>query len=243
MKWIDATNLEQWAGTIQGREEIAELVASLVRASAKSISAYRFPTGSFAQLPGYDGLLEAESSPPWVPGGVSVWEFGTSEDPEKKATKDYKTRKENPRNVTPAATTFIFVTPRVWKGDSRTDWVAERTAESFWKDVRVIDGIDLEAWLGAHDGVASRFATQVLRIMPPPDVRSASDFWDGYAARSKVRLTEKVVIAGRADEVVRVRQALATESGRLVSMPIRETRRWRLCLPQFARATKKRGHS
>ena len=72
MKWITAPDLERWAGKISSRQDLAELVGSLVRARAKGIAAYRFPTGDFAQLPGYDGLLEAEAAPPWVPPGLSV---------------------------------------------------------------------------------------------------------------------------------------------------------------------------
>lgn len=90
MKWVTATDLDQWAGRVPSRQELSDLVASLIRARAKTIGTFRFPTGDFAQLPGYDGLLEAEEAPEFVPGGVSVWELGTGEDPQAKATKDFK---------------------------------------------------------------------------------------------------------------------------------------------------------
>ena len=112
MKWITATNLEQWAATIGSRTELSGMIAALVRASAKEIGAYRFPTGDFAQLPGYDGFLDVKGVPPWIPNGLSVWEFGTGEDPEAKAANDYDQRTKNPRNVDPASATFVFVTPR-----------------------------------------------------------------------------------------------------------------------------------
>src|SRR6266508_2909747 len=104
MKWITALDLERWAASISSRQDLAELLGSLIRARAKGIAAYRFPSGDFAQLPGYDGLLEAEAAPPWVPQGVSVWELGTGEDPEEKATGDYENRTKNPRNVNPSET-------------------------------------------------------------------------------------------------------------------------------------------
>jgi hypothetical protein len=214
MKWITATNLDQWAETVASRVELSELVASLVRARAQAIGAYRFPTGDSAQLPGYDGLLEAEGAPPWVPTGTSVWEFGTGAAPRAKATEDYDNRTTNPRTVTPADTTFVFVTARRWASADKADWINERQA-SPWKKVVAIDAVDLEAWLDDHDAVAARFATENLRIMPPEDVRSAQSFWDEYAAGVKGRLTEQVVVAGRRDEAETVRNSLRSIPTRL----------------------------
>jgi hypothetical protein len=103
----------------------------LVRASAKNIAAYRFPTGDSSELPGYDGILEAEAVPPWVPGGKSVWEFGTGDDPQDKATSDFNKRKKNPDvDVVPAETTFVFVTARVWHDESRARWIEARKGSS-----------------------------------------------------------------------------------------------------------------
>jgi hypothetical protein len=47
--------------------------------------------------------------------------------------------------VDPAMTTFVFVTPRRW--NAKTKWLKTRRAEKFWRDVRVLDVDDLEAWL------------------------------------------------------------------------------------------------
>jgi hypothetical protein len=87
MQWVTAPQLAYWAETtLASRHDLSRLVADLVRASAKNIAAYRFPTGDSSELPGYDGTLEAERVPPYVPGGKSVWEFGTGDDPQEKAS-------------------------------------------------------------------------------------------------------------------------------------------------------------
>jgi hypothetical protein len=59
MKWIEARHLASWAERIDARIRLSEIIAKLVRASAASISAFRFPTGDSAQIPGYDGRLTA----------------------------------------------------------------------------------------------------------------------------------------------------------------------------------------
>jgi hypothetical protein len=91
--------------------------------------------------------------------------LGTSEDPQDKATKDYKNRTDDPRNVNPAETTFVFATPRPF-GEEETKkqkWIEERKKQGVWADIRIVDGIDLEAWLEEHEAVAARFATQVAQ--------------------------------------------------------------------------------
>jgi hypothetical protein len=80
MKWIEARQLATWAERIDARIRLSEIVAKLVRASAASISAYRFPTGDSAQIPGYDGRLTAipaDNYRAFLPEGDSVWEWGT----------------------------------------------------------------------------------------------------------------------------------------------------------------------
>ena len=44
-----------------------------------------------------------------------------------------------------AECTFVFVTPRNWKG--KTDWAKGKNANGDWKAVRAFDASDLEQWL------------------------------------------------------------------------------------------------
>jgi len=70
MNWVTALNLEQWAARIGARTQLSELVSRLVRATAKDIQSFRFPTGDSAQIPGYDGRLTAVGVPPYIPDGI-----------------------------------------------------------------------------------------------------------------------------------------------------------------------------
>ncbi len=199
MKWIRAANLKQWAdNTVLSRTALSELVSSLVRASAPSPKSFFFPTGDSAQLKGYDGRLESDGAPPYVPEGKSVWEFSTEADVPGKANRDYEARKENPRGAVPAETTFIFVTPRVW--EKADEWEKAKNDEKLWKDVRVLTGVDLEGWFEQSPAVAAKVASRLLEIMPNHGARSTDEFWDEYASQFEPSLAEAVLLAGRSDQ-------------------------------------------
>ena len=214
MKWITVTDLERWSGTLGARTELPGLVKDLIRASVRDIRAFRFPTGDSAQLPGWDGRLASPNEYLYVPGGDSVWEMGTPVDYLRKANEDYRKRSKNPGAVDPATTTFVFVTPRRWRGDPTIEgWTNEKLAERVWKDVRVIDGAVLEDWLEQCPAVAARVAREMLPVMPATGVQSTDEFWDDYAFRFNPALTEKVLLASRQDQAAQLVNQLAANSG------------------------------
>ncbi len=83
------------------------------------MSDYDFPTDDSAQRPGYDGRLTANPAhgfEQYLPGGNSVWEFGTTENILEKINEDYETRTTTPgEGVVPAETTLVLVAGRSWK--------------------------------------------------------------------------------------------------------------------------------
>lgn len=202
MKWITALDLDRWADTTGARIALSELVSSLIRASSADIRSFRFPTGDSAQIPGYDGRLTAVGVPPYLPDGDSVWEFGVGQDYLDKANEDFRQRTEAPGAVVRNQTTFVFVTPRRWDRPkpSIEDWRNEKRSQSDWKDVRVIDGIALEDWLGQHPAVAAQAARTILSIMPRIGARSIEEFWAEYSARFKPTLTKEVLLCGREEQ-------------------------------------------
>jgi hypothetical protein len=207
MKWITANQLEDWADkSVLSRTDLSELVSSLVRASATRPNSFHFPTGDSAQMHGYDGSLESEGAPPFVPEGSSVWEFSTEDGPAGKAERDYQARIKDPRGRVPAETSFVFVTPRKW--EDRDRWALEKKKEKLWKDVRVIHSVDLEEWLERNTAVAARMAWKLLGLMPSTGVRSTDEFWDEYASRFAPPLTEQVLLAGRATQASSLLQQL-----------------------------------
>jgi hypothetical protein len=208
MKWITATDLKNWSATVSARYALSELVANLVRATAKNQTAFRFPTGDSAQLPGYDGLLEAEDSPPYVPGGVSVWEFGTAQDPDKKATDDFRKRTKNPLSVRPEDTTFVLLTTRSFPDSQQ--WIQDRLNEGVrWRAVKVIDAVGLENWLERCPAVALSFGRSIGKL-PKSGVQSVEEFWADYEGRTAPPLKEEVLLAGRSEQAQRLLELLSS---------------------------------
>lgn len=199
MRWVTATNLQQWADTLQARTSFPALVADLIRATAANITDIRFPSGDKGQVRGFDGVLDAIGIPPYVPDGRSIWEFGVTAGAAGKASSDYEKRTEQVDEAARKETTFVFVSPRTWDSpkEKLPDWVQAKRELGEWKDVRYIDGAMLEDWLSDCPAVAARWARYELRLVPSVGIRSIDEFWEEFSNRFSPALVEQVPLAGR----------------------------------------------
>lgn len=214
MHWITANDLQRWGAGIQARTELPGLIKQLLLASIADMTRLRFPSGDNAQLPGWDGILEARPSASfkaYVPDDISAWEIGTDQKVERKAEADYRKRTADPGpGVDPFETTFVFVTPHIWTG--ATAWVAAKKADSAWKDVRVIDAIQLEDWFLLCPAVAARFARE-NGFAPVTGALSVAEFWETYSRRFDPPLKEAVLLAGREAKSRELLGSLAERAG------------------------------
>lgn len=176
MRLIQQSHLDRWAGSITTRATLPYWVGRLILATVERPLEFRFPSHDNIGMPGYDGRLHIViAAPPFVPGGISVWEMGISEDVQKKANFDYRKRSSGnfatvssrtraTADVSHRDTTFVFVTPRKWP--DKYHWIRERKNDAVWRDVRVIDGEDLLQWLEHSPAVSLDFCSE-LGISPP----------------------------------------------------------------------------
>lgn len=217
MKWITATNLEQWADTLPARTNFPGLIADLIRASASEISGIRFPSGDKGQVRGFDGVLEASGVAPYIPDGRSIWEFGVTEGAAGKASGDYKKRTEQVDEAIRKQSTFVFVSPRTWDNPKQklADWVKEKRDLGEWRNVEYLDGVVVEAWLAEHPAVASRYAKYELKLMPALGARSTDEYWEEFANRFSPALVEDVLLAGRESQAKGLLQKLNDGTSRL----------------------------
>ncbi len=210
MKWITARHLETWAGTTQGPSSLPGLVGALIRGTVSDIGHYRFPEGDKGRVRGFDGVVETAVTSPFVPDGRSIWEFGAEKAISTKARKDFETRSKEIDEDKRRTMTFVFVTPQTW--DTPTvklhDFVDALKAEYVWKDVRLIDGVQLETWLEERPAVASKWARQVIGNYPKDGALSTDEYWEFYSRRFDPPLTEDVVLAGRERAAETLIQAL-----------------------------------
>ena len=134
MKWVNTTDLRQWANRRNCQETLPELVRKLIRVTSNSIQSIKFPSGENVLIGGWDGILIVTEETEYLPKGISLWEFGANSDVKGKADEDYEKRSKNPIRFNPAECTYVFVTPLLW---SKSDeWVEEKKKDEFGKTLK-----------------------------------------------------------------------------------------------------------
>ncbi|WP_096527549.1 HigA family addiction module antitoxin [Candidatus Nitrosoglobus terrae] len=175
---IQANDLVNWfTTTIPARTKLAVLLRTLVHSTGHDLQKVDFPGNDDAERPGWDGLIESDSGTPWIPLGISGWEFGVTENIKSKADSDFAKSVKAISTADQKEIAFVFVTPRRWPG--KTAWVAEMKARRRWRDVRVYDASDLEQWMEQSIAAQTWFANQTNR--PSDGVRTLERCWDDWA--------------------------------------------------------------
>ncbi|MBK7243814.1 MAG: hypothetical protein IPH98_08140 [Saprospiraceae bacterium] len=175
MKWIDSTDLRNWANRRDCQETLPHLVRKLIRATSNTIQSIKFPSGESVLLGGWDGILEVTEETVYLTAGTSLWEFGASKEPKGKADDDYAKRSDNPLGYDPSESTFIFVTPRLWK--NAEDWVNEKKKDGIWKDIKVYNSEALEEWIETAPTIGSWLAKHIGKY-PHGGIQPTDDFWE-----------------------------------------------------------------
>jgi transcriptional regulator with XRE-family HTH domain len=208
VRFIEATDLEQWADRRDGQDTLPELISRLILAGLGQSARLRFPSQDSVQIGGWDGVCEAEEAIQYVPAGWSAWEIGAQRTGIKaKADSDYNRRTSDPQGLVLAETTFLFVTPRRWK--TRSTWVRTRAGEQKWKDVKVYDADDLVHWIELYPQVGEWLA--VLVGKRPPGLRQLEETWREWSLSTQMPMTTDLVLAGRDEEAARALRWLHDE--------------------------------
>jgi hypothetical protein len=194
MKWIDSTDLRNWANRRNCQDTLPQLVRKLIRATSNSIQSIKFPSGENVLIGGWDGILEVTEETEYLPAGISLWEFGANKDPRGKADDDYEKRTKNPLGFNPTESTFIFVTPRLWtKGE---EWITEKKKDAIWKDIKVINAELLEEWIEVAPTVGAWLSKHIGNF-PEGGIQPTDDFWDEWSAGTKFQLIPDILLGGR----------------------------------------------
>ncbi|WP_337044962.1 HigA family addiction module antitoxin [Emticicia sp. 17c] len=182
---ILASEIEQWASSIKARTRLAVFLRTLIHSSGIVPSKVNFNGNDNGERPGWDGFIIASEGTPWIPEGVSGWEFGCNQDIKTKADGDYiKSIKANNKSERESIT-FVFVTPHKWSG--KDNWIKENNAKGQWKDVRAYDASDLEQWVSQSIAGQTWFANEIKRTLSL-GTRSLDKCWDDWARVSEPSL-------------------------------------------------------
>jgi hypothetical protein len=202
---IPAANLADWADRVESDRQLASLVRHLVLGSGAKIRECRFLTNEETNTSGWDGIVTAETEGLYVPAQNSRWELSKEKAVVAKAERDISERSANPGELQFSETTYVAVTPRRWpgrkidgrkqsSGDYKKAWAEEKKAKYGWKDVRVIDAIDLAAWIAAVPGAAIWLAQLMGRRVT--GATSLLAHWNELSTL-RVGLIPEIFLAGR----------------------------------------------
>ena len=195
---FDSSEIVNWTDRPDAPHVLPELVRRLILATIPLPKFLDMPSGSSVRMPGWDGLLSVSEGNPWIPAGVSAWEFSCEKIPKQKADRDYEKRKENPQGEIASETTFVFVTTRRFR--NKRAWMNDRRQESHWRDVRALDADDLIACLGQAPAVAGWLA-RIIGKLPETGVVPLDEWWEEWSSATQPQIIPELVIAGRSAEV------------------------------------------
>jgi hypothetical protein len=218
MRWITARDISEWGAS--ERENVPSLLNDLIRATVPEVVSIRFPSGSAGQIRGYDGHLRTTAPHDVVPGGDSFWEIGTEGKYLGKVKKDYDEKTKNTDQKLARNATLIVVTTRVWDQKTGANSLEQTTHDlkspGEWADVRILDAVQIEQWLGRCPSVAARWAPKIGQL-PETGVRGLEDFAREFRESFDVDVpfSDAVLLAGREKERDRLHEFLNGSSNLL----------------------------
>jgi hypothetical protein len=212
---ITAKQIAEWATTAGAQRTLPKLVRRLVNLTATTTQ-LAMPSGESTSEPGWDGEVHSPSGNAWVPAGHSCWEVSCESGVTAKANKDFKKRTEAYPQQYRATRSYIFVTPRKWRG--KATWVAAKRAKANWLDVRAYDADDLEQWLENSSAVALAFAEETG--LAGPGVESLKSYLQQWLAQTRPALTAQALLTGRADQSVQLLERIQRASPQAPPTPV-----------------------
>lgn len=185
---IRAKHIDTWAQSMDARSLLPALLRRLVNSTGAEISHSDFPAYDNSERKGWDGRVESENVTPWVPHGISGWEFSCNKNPTSKANSDYEKRTQNTAEEERENTTFIFVTPHNWS--SKENWIKAKKEKDDWKDVRAYDANDLEQWLELSVSGQVWLADKIG--IPQGGCRTLDDYWNFWSETADPPISQKI---------------------------------------------------
>jgi hypothetical protein len=210
---VTTGDLAAYAESRPAEEYIPELVSRLIKEVVSDLSRCRIPHTDAIGLPGPDGIVETvKGALPFVAPGVSYWEIGTGDDPQGKATEDYRKRTKELSKKERGAATFVFVTPHAskWSANKQRTWLKKR-AKDGWKSIVIIDGVQLADWLRQSPFWGKWFLTKIGKIKETKGITLPTEHWARLAKLAGADdppLPPQLFLEGREEAVQSLRQLL-----------------------------------
>ncbi len=212
MGTVRSIHLQEWAGTVDARNKLGELIRHLIHAGLpiENIHSIQFLANEANQLSGWDGVLNCSSHGPWIPEGQSVWELGSGKSSRNKVEDDFSKRDRNtslPKGWYKKDTTYVAAS--LGKFDDRVGLERELSKKASWKAVQVVDAAVFEEWVENHLGVETWLQEQGVGART--GVTSLQRFWADWSGATKPPINEELLRCNRSDAIGRLLALLQEE--------------------------------
>lgn len=183
---------------------LPELAVRLI-SRTPGLKSFLMRTGLGIAEPSFDGRVEVTpSSDTWpVPGGYSVWELGAGDHPVAKAMSDYKKRTDNPEDIDPTTSTFVFMTNK--RCLELEDWAVSMRSQDEWANVLAIDAQTIWKWLlknrPVHIWLSERLGLR------PTEVAALDSWFREWRAQTEPAIPRTLLVTGRDKEADDLRAA------------------------------------
>lgn len=208
MKWIDSSNIKNWAADRDAQAVLPLLIRKLISASV-NVKEIDIPAGSAVSTSGWDGIVVADNEHQYVPTGQSVWEFGVDSDAKSKANSDYEKRAKNTLGIDPQSTHYRFVSPRAFTKNK--EWAKEKSHEKFWLSVKAYNASDLESWLNNCPSVAKWFSSKI-GLHSSDNIEALDMWWEKWSTATTPNISETMLLIGRENEIDKFKKLIEDKS-------------------------------
>ena len=196
---ITANYIEQWSNERNSQELLPVLIRRLIKETLPrgSIIEIDFPGYENVGRTGFDGRLSSSATAFCIPQGQSVWEVGTSKNPQQKAKDDFENRKKDAK----PDEDYVFVSSRNWNG--KVVWLkGARENNPGWKSINALDANDLEQWLEMCPYTTAWFAGQIGK--PFDYLEPADQFLDNWLSATDPHFPKQVLLQDRDKQKTRL---------------------------------------
>ncbi len=205
---ITANYIEQWSNERNSQELLPVLIRRLIKETLPrgSIIEIDFPGYENVGRTGFDGRLSSSASAFCIPQGQSVWEVGTSKNPQQKAKDDFENRKKCAK----PDEDYVFVSSRNW--NRKTTWLQDaRENNPGWKSINALDANDLEQWLETCPCTTIWLAEQLGK--PLNHLETGDQFLENWLSATNPPFFKEAILNNRERAKERIAK-IATSAGK-----------------------------
>lgn len=214
MKIISSTQFQDLMKTDKRMSEglFPDLIRRLVKNTCADDCYFAFPNGDAVYTPGWDGIVKNNQKiNRFVPIGNSVWELGTNRNSLNKIKTDYEKRKNEQSEVNKSEYTYVVVTTGIINSDKKEAIHNTILKDGIFKEGRILDANDLEAWLEDHLNVAIWLLNEKGKKIEISDIALIDNEWREIIEDCTIPLNSEIFLVGNEANSDKLKQDISTK--------------------------------